>query len=253
MMKSTTFAEWAADAVLLLGGKNPAPHTAAIIVAAGKSTRMGCKGSKQFLEIRGVPVLALTLQAFQKARHIQEIVVVTRPEDVETVWQLGEVYGITKLTQVTRGGATRAISVRRGFRKIHPKTRFVAIHDGARCLITPGEIDKVCRVAYRHRAATAATPVTDTVKTVNKRGFITATMNRDQVFLVQTPQVFHADLYRAALAHVADDLITDDNQLMERIRYPIKPVDIGRNNIKITHPDDMERAEFILSHREEAQ
>ncbi len=244
------FAEIAADMVLAIGGKNPSPRTAAIIVAAGGSTRMGGKISKQFLELLGKPVLAHTLLAFEKARYIDEIVVVARAEDIQAVWSLSHTYGIKKLTAVTKGGETRAASVRRGFRKIHPKTRFVAIHDGARCLITPAQIGKVCRMAYRHRAATAATAVTDTVKMANRHGFIASTVDRKKVFLVQTPQIFHADLYRAALAYTDDDSVTDDNQLMEKIKYPVKPVDIGKDNIKLTTPEDLPRAEFILSQRE---
>ncbi len=243
-------AEFAADVVLALGGKDPAPRTAAVIVSAGNSTRMGSTVSKQFLTLDGIPVLARTLQAFQECRYIDEIVVVAKAEDAPRVWALAKEYGIAKLSTVTKGGDTRAASVRRGFRKIHPKTKFVAIHDGARCLITPEQVGKVCRAAYRHRAATAATAVTDTVKTVNKRGYITATVDRSTVYLVQTPQVFHADLYRAALMHVQDDSLTDDNQLMEKIKHPVKVVDFGKDNIKITTPDDLPRAEFILAQRE---
>lgn len=245
-----TFAEIAADMVLAMGGKDPSPRTAAIIVAAGSSTRMGGKVSKQFLKLNGKLVLAHTLLAFEHARYINEIVVVAREEDMQAVWRISHTYGIKKLIAVTKGGDTRAASVRRGFRKIHPKTRYVAIHDGARCLITPEQIGKICRAAYRHRAATAATAVTDTVKTVNRHGFINSTVDRKKVFLVQTPQVFHADLYRAALAYVDDDSVTDDNQLMEKIKYPVKPVDIGKDNIKLTTPDDLLRAEFILSRKE---
>ena len=244
----------AADALRKLAGKNPLPHTTAIIVSAGNSTRMKTQISKQFLTVGGMPVLARTLLAFEAARCIDDIVVVARAEDMEAVWQLGEEYGITKLREVTRGGSTRAHSVRRGFRKIDPQTRFVAIHDGARCLITPDEIEKICRAAYRHRAATAACPVTDTVKRINRRGFIKETLDRNTVYLVQTPQVFHADLYRAAMAKVpADGELTDDNQLMERIGYPVKPVDIGKNNIKITHPDDIARAEWVIAAREDGK
>lgn len=244
------FAEIAADMVLAVGGKNPSPRTAAVIVAAGNSTRMGGKISKQLLQLNGRPVLAHTLLAFQKARSIDEIVVVARAEDIEAIWKLAHENGIKKLTAVTKGGDSRAASVRRGFAKIDPKTRFVAIHDGARCLITPTQIGKVCRAAYRYRAATAATAVTDTVKKVTRYGFIESTIDRKKVYLVQTPQVFHADLYRAALAYNTDDTITDDNQLMENIDHAVKLVDFGKDNIKITTPDDLARAAFILSERE---
>lgn len=241
--------EKSADLLRRLGGKNPSPKTAAIIVSAGNSLRMGTKSSKQFLEICGKPVLAHTLLAFQQAKNIDEIIVVARAEDIATVRSLATVYHIEKLSVVTRGGDTRAASVRNGFRKISKTVRYVAIHDGARCLIRPQEIDRVCRAAYRHRAATAACPVTDTVKLARRNGFIEKTLDRDRIFLVQTPQVFSADLYRAALSMVSEDY-TDDNQLMEKIKYPVKLVDFGKDNLKITHPDDVARAEFILKQRE---
>ena len=250
-------ASLAADALRTLGGKDTSPRTSAVIVTAGQSTRMGSVDSKNLLELDGVPVLARTLLAFQNAPCIKEIVVVARLEDIGTVYDLKEQYEITKLTEVVRGGKTRAQSVKRGFEKINPKAAYVAIHDGARCLITPEQIVKVCRVAYRHRAATAACSVTDTVKMANRHGFIESTQNRDRVFMAQTPQVFHANLYRVALTHAEEydsiDRLTDDNQIVERIGHPIKLVDLGRDNIKITYPDDLPLAEFILKKREEQQ
>lgn len=214
---------------------------------------MGGNTSKQLLEVNGKPVLAHTLLAFENAKCIDEIVLVARAEDMPSIWTLVEQYGITKVREVTKGGDTRAASVRRGFRVIDAKSRFVAIHDGARCLITPEQIKRVCRAAYRLRAATAACPVTDTVKVANKHACIEKTLDRDKIFLVQTPQVFHADLYRAALANVNDDSLTDDNQLMERIKHPVKLINTGKDNIKITTPDDIARAEFILTQREVQQ
>ena len=248
-----SFCEAAADALRRISGKDPAPFTSAIVVCAGNSTRMGGKSSKQLLELNGKPVLAHTLAAFENAKCISEIILVARAADMAAIWELVEKYGITKVREITKGGDTRAASVRRGFRVIDEKARFVAIHDGARCLITPEQIRKVCRAAYRHRAATAACPVTDTVKLANRRGFIDKTIDRDKIFLAQTPQVFHADLYRAALANVKDDSLTDDNQLMEKVRHPVKLVDTGKDNLKITTPDDVARAAFILAQREVQQ
>ena len=241
----------AADVVRAVGGKDPAPSTSAIIVAAGKSTRMGSKGSKNLLLVAGKPVLAHTLLSFQNTPDISEIVVVARAEDIGAVRELAAAHGITKLSAVTPGGASRAESVKLGFDRIDPKAKYVAIHDGARCLITPDEITKVTRAAYRHRAATAATPVVDTVKLATKSGFVESTADRDRVMLAQTPQVFHTDLYRAALATVKSiELLTDDNQLIERIGHPVKLVRLGKTNLKITHPEDVAWAEFIIRQRE---
>lgn len=231
-------------------------YTAAIIVAAGSSTRMGGGTSKQLLEVAGIPVLCRTLAAFRASAVIDEIVVVAREEDRAAVTELARKFGLTGGIpfSVVAGGATRALSVQNGFAAVSPKAKYVAIHDGARCLITPSEIERVCRAAYRHRAATAAHPVTDTVKLANSRGFIEKTIDRKKVWLVQTPQVFYADLYRAALANAGDTVnITDDNALMEQIRYPVKPVECDRDNIKITTPDDIFRAVEILRKRGESE
>ena len=246
--------ENAAGLIRIAGAIRPSPKTSAIVVAAGNSTRMGGKSSKQLLLLDGRPVLAHTLLAFEASTYIDEIVVVARREDLPAVREIKDRYAITKLTALTCGGATRALSVQKGLSKINPKARYVAIHDGARCLITPAQIDRICRAAYRYRAATAATRVTDTVKLASKCGFIESTLDRDRVVLVQTPQIFHSDLYRAALVYAKDaENVTDDNALIEQLPYPVKLVEIGNDNLKITRPEDLARAEWILQKREMEQ
>ncbi len=230
-------------------GTDMAPATSAVIVAAGNSTRMGKGVSKQLLKLSGVPVLARTLHAFAQSGYIDEIIVVARAEDMHDITLLLTKYGIKKPVRLVVGGATRADSVKRGTAAVNKKAKFVAIHDGARCLVTPQMIKKVLRAAYMHRAATAACTVSDTVKIATKRGFIERTENRDRVWLAQTPQVFDLNLYRAALANVKDESLTDDNQLIEAIGYPVKLVDCGADNLKITHPEDLPRAEAILAQR----
>lgn len=230
--------------------RKSARYTAAVIVAAGASTRMHTEGSKTLLPLDGKPVLAHTLLAFQNAATVSEIVVVARAEDIDAVFDIQEIYGITKLRAVARGGTTRALSVEAGLKKIRPEADFIAIHDGARCLITPEGVDSVIEAAYRYRAASAAMPVFDTVKIATKRGYIASTIDRNTVFTVQTPQVFQAELYFAALSSVTDrENLTDDNQLMEKLGFPVRLVDIGRENLKITHPEDLSLAEFILKKR----
>lgn len=239
---------------MALFSKKSKLYTTAIIVAAGNSTRMGKGVSKQLLAIGGVPVLVRTLLAFEGADTVKDIIVVTKPDMIAEVLLFAEEYGITKLSAVIPGGATRALSVKNGFHAIDPATKYVAIHDGARCLITPDMIEQVCRAAYRYRAASAVATVSDTVKTATKSGFVASTVDRSTVFLATTPQVFLANLYRAALETVPNaDQLTDDNQLIERLPHPIKIVDCGKENIKITTPDDVDLAEFILKKREAIQ
>lgn len=229
-------------------------RTCAIIVCAGSSTRMGGKCSKQFLEVNEEPVLLRTFRAFCNASVIHEIVAVARTEDIPAVQALWDRSHCAIPFSIVKGGKTRALSVQNGFAAISPSTKFVAIHDGARCLITPQEIEKVCRAAYRHKAASAAHQVNDSVKLADQRGFINNSVDRSTVWLVQTPQVFHADLYRAALTTAKDTVnISDDNALMEQIRFPVKLVECSTGNIKITVPDDIKRAESILRERGECK
>lgn len=252
--KAITAAADLAAGAAIAAKRNRGGYTAAVIVAAGNSTRMGGKVSKQFSKVAGVPVLCRTLSAFRDSGVIDEIVIVAREEDRAAVCELAGKSGLSGALpfSVVTGGKTRALSVQNGFAAVSPKAKYVAIHDGARCLITPEEIRKVCRAAVRYRAATAAHPVTDSVKLANSRGFIEKSVDRKKVWLVQTPQVFLADLYRAALATAGDTAtVTDDNALMEQIRYPVKLVECNRDNIKITTPDDIFRAEEILRKRGE--
>ena len=140
----------------------------------------------------------------------------------------------------------------RGFEKISDRSEFVAIHDGARCLITIDAIDKVLRAAYSWGAATAASHISDTVKRGGFGDFIEDTIDRDSLWRVQTPQVFKTELYRAA-AYTAESegfKATDDNMLVEHIGFRVKLVDCGTGNIKITTPTDLAVAEVLL--REES-
>lgn len=227
-------------------------RTAAVIVAAGSSLRMGSGIKKQFLKVNGIPVLARTLQSFESCRLIDEIVVVAKEEDILCVNELALEYRISKLSAVVAGGKTRAASARCGFEQISACAGYVAVHDGARCLVTPEEIERVCLAAYEQKAATAAVSVTDTVKRVDANGFVAETLDRRNIFLAATPQIFSVELYRRALEAENTDF-TDDNQLIELLPHPVKIVECSRDNIKITYPEDVSLAEFILNRRERLQ
>ncbi|MBQ9079877.1 MAG: 2-C-methyl-D-erythritol 4-phosphate cytidylyltransferase [Clostridia bacterium] len=228
--------------------------TSAVIVAAGSSSRMGEVGGvkKQHIELCGIPVVVRSMMAFESCELIREIVVVAREDEMSLYDEYRGKYSITKLSHVVAGGNTRQESVLNGFEAIDPQAKFVAIHDGARCLVTEQMIESVCLAAYRNRAATAATAVRDTVKLTDRHGFIDSTVDRNLVWLAQTPQVFYTPLYRAAAYSAREEGFeaTDDNSLVERIQNPVKLVECGRENIKLTTPDDIALAEQILATRE---
>ena len=252
-MRGERFAKKTADILRAFAGKERYKSTAAVIAAGGDSSRMNGI-NKQFSEIDGMPTLARSIQAFENTECIKEIVVVTRKDDIPRVIELCERYSFKKVIAVVPGGSSRQESVWLGFSEISDSTEFVAIHDGARCLVTPEMIEKVCREAYIYRAATAANRVSDTVKRTEKGGFVEETLDRNRIWLAQTPQVFDSNLYRAA-AHIAREsgfVGTDDCSLVENIDFKaIRLVECGRENIKITTPGDILFAKAILFARKE--
>lgn len=237
----------AAETLLRAAQRN---YTAAIVLAAGNSTRMGGI-NKQLEPLCDVPVLAHTLMAYQNCILIREIVVVTRPCDFEAVYELRNRYGIKKMTHIVAGGATRQESAANGMSRLSDRVRYVAIADGARCLTTPEQIIQVCLRAYRFHAASAGHRISDTVKRTTTGGMTHETIDRKNLWQAQTPQVFHHSLYIAALARAQSDgfQVTDDNSLIEHLGYRVRMVECGNENIKITTRDDLSLAEAILQHR----
>ena len=224
----------------------------AVILAAGNGTRMNDDRAKQFIEIRGLPVLVRSAMAFEQSPEIHEIVVVTRAADIEGCTKILRDHGITKLTRVIAGGSTRQESAKLGFDAVNPACDYVAIHDAARCLVTPDNIEAVMETAYVSGSAACASRVVDTIKKTNGANTITETIDRENTWLVQTPQVFMADMYRAAAYMAVKDHVvaTDDCMLCERLGFQVKLVDTGRFNIKVTYPEDITMAEMILAIRE---
>ena len=221
--------------------------TTAVVVAAGSSTRMGGV-SKQLLTLGGMPVLARSLMALNEASLVDEIVIVSREEDMLPFYDICRRYEIEKAAVIIRGGATRQQSVMIGVTQARREAAYLAIHDGARPLVRPGRVDEVICEAYRYGAATAAVPVKDTVKLADDDGFFGATPDRSRLWNVQTPQVFERGLYIRALRTAEEEGrdYTDDCQLVERLGARVKLVRGDYGNIKITTPEDIALAEGLL-------
>ena len=233
------------------GSPHPKNFTTAIIAAGGSSARFESMLTKQMTPVCGVPLIVHTLLAFENAECIHEIVVCARRDEIEYYETLCRSHGIKKVNAVVAGGNTRQESVMNGLRAVNDKSKYVAIADGARCLVTPEQITSVCLAAYKYGAATAAHKSTDTVKIADSKGFIDYTVDRNTVWLAQTPQVFKTKLYRAA-AYTAlkkEYEATDDNMLVEYVKHPIRLVECGAENIKVTTPDDMIIAKNVLESR----
>ncbi len=243
-------------ALRLLRGKFR-PYTSAVILAGGIGSRMGkdLPATKQMLLLGGIPVLARSAMAFEACEYIDEIVVVTRAEEKDAVLRMMQKYDIKKFSVAVEGGSTRCESALHGLEAISDKSKYVAIHDAVRCLITPAMISDVAAAAYANRAASAACVSVDTLKRVNGQGYVTETLNRKEIYRAQTPQIFDVNLYRAAIYSAKTDKteFTDDNMLVEKIGHTIKIVNVGEENIKITTKLDLEIAKAILCMRQECE
>ena len=226
--------------------ERPEAFVSAIIVAAGQSRRMGGDTSKQFILIDGVPVIVRTLKAFEIAERIREVVIAARQEDIPQMYALIQDYEITKVKQIITGGETRQESVFRAIAQVDENADFLAIHDGARPLIRPQEIDLAVSAAVEHGAAALGVPVKDTVKQVDADGKIVDTPERSTLWAVQTPQVFSRALYLRAAEQAGGAQLTDDCQLIERTGAPVYLVRGAYANLKITTPEDVFAAEGIL-------
>lgn len=227
------------------------PRCAALVAAAGSSSRMG--GVNKLLEpLDGVPVLIRTLTALQQAAQVDEIVIAAREEDLVEISRLCHTYGISKCTKVVRGGESRAHSVLLAALEASGDAELLAVQDGARPLVTPELIDQVITAAARCGAAAPAVPVKDTVKAVGEDGAVERTLERSALRAVQTPQVFEADLLKAALQAALEGGIpvTDDCSAVERLGKVVFLVEGDEENLKITTPVDLILAEAILQARE---
>ncbi len=225
-------------------------YVTAIIAAAGKGLRMETTGgTKQFIELCGVPVIARTLTAFQRCGAVDAIVVSALKEEIGCYGAIKEKYGITKLKSVVAGGAVRQESVRNGVDAMPGETDCIVIHDGARCLVDPEYIEKVIAAAVESGAAIAAERATDTVKISDGEGGIKKTVDRNAVFLAKTPQAFLKDVFLKAL-ETAPEGLTDDAAICEAAGIKVKLVECGEKNIKLTVPDDLPIVEALIRRRE---
>ena len=230
---------------------NAKPYCAAVVLAAGSSTRMG--SDKILGRLGELPVLARTLKPFQASDCVREIIVVTTGEKLQEVTELCREYNIGKVSKVVTGGKTRAESALTGVSEVSSRADLIAIHDGARPLVTEALIQRVVEAADQKYAAVPAIPSTDTLKSVGENGIILGTVDRESTWRIQTPQVFQADLIKAELTKAMKQGVplTDDGSAMSLLGYDTYVVEGEEENIKLTKPLDLLLAEAILRDRRE--
>ena len=221
----------------------------AIILAAGDSRRMGF--DKLFATVAGELVIAHAIRAFDRASSVDEIIVVAREERHDEIRKIARDAGFEKVDSILAGGERRQDSVRAGLHHIHRDAKYVAVHDAARPLTTPEQIERVFRQSEIHGAAVLAEPVNDTLKRADADLLINAPVDRHQLYAMQTPQIFQRQLieeaYRAVYAENIS--VTDEVSAVERLGRKVVLVLNGDFNFKITYPRDLPIAEFVLKQR----
>ena len=238
-------------------GKKPVskPYVIALVVAAGTGSRMRSEVSKQFLLLDGKPVLAHTLERFSTSEDINEIMIVTRGEDILTVHDLVREFEIGKVSAILPGGDTRQESVYCGLSQIQEKDSIVLIHDGARPFAPAGQFPALIEQVQRSGAAALGVAVKDTIKEVDSSSAVIRTVDRTSLRQIQTPQAFYFRDIWEAHCHARESGIraTDDCALAEQAGMRVTVIEGSYANIKITTPEDLWLAEAIRGYIEEEQ
>lgn len=221
----------------------------ALIVAGGKGKRMGAKVSKQFIEIEEKPILYYTLLRFEKCKNIDSIVLVLPKEEIEFSREnIIERYSFKKVKRIVSGGKERQDSVYNGLRAIE-HCNVVLIHDGARPFVEDRIIEEGIEWAEKYGAAACGVKPKDTIKVMDSSGFSSHTLNREELFCVQTPQCFRYDTILKAHEYIKDKglSVTDDTRAVELIGHKVFLYEGSYENIKITTPEDLVFAENLIA------
>jgi len=218
----------------------------AIIVAAGIGTRLDPETPKQFIEIHGKPLIVYTLERFESCSAIDEIVAVVAEGEAERFRAMIEPYEISKLRQVVTGGRLRAESVANGLAAVDPATEIVAVHDGARPLVSTDEILRTVNAAREFGAACLVGSIPDTIKEVDGETIV-GTLDRRQLRRALTPQAFKLEILKRAFEEAGSlEQATDECFLVEQLGERVEAVPGNSRNIKVTFPADLAVAEHFL-------
>ena len=222
---------------------------AAIIVAAGSSRRMGF--DKLFAEIVGKPVIAHSLNAFARTESVNEIIVVAQEDRHRDIEQIVRNENLNNVRAIVRGGEHRHDSVRAGLETVSGDAEYIAVHDAARPLVTPQQIEHVFEKCRYFGAASLAEPIRDTVKRADVDLRVAQSVDRHELYAMQTPQIFERKILEQAYQVVAEKmlLVTDEVSAVELIGRKAALVVNDEFNFKITYPRDLSLAGFILRQR----
>ncbi|MFA5182228.1 MAG: 2-C-methyl-D-erythritol 4-phosphate cytidylyltransferase [Syntrophales bacterium] len=222
----------------------------AVIPAGGSGRRMQTREAKQYLLLHGIPLLVHTLRIFQEAPVIGDIVLAVPAADVDRIQSdIVDAFAMTKIRQVVAGGKERQDSVRNGLAALPADCEIVVIHDAARPFVSSALIERAVDGAVREGAVAAGIRVRDTVKRCDGEGRVIDTLDREQIWLAQTPQAFRRSIIVAAHQKAQEDNFhgTDDTVLVERMGIPVRMIAGIPGNIKITTAEDLAWAEYRFS------
>jgi len=221
----------------------------AIIVAAGKGKRMGKDLSKQYILLEDKPIIAHTLEKFERSKLVDKVILVVGEDEIEFVKEnIINKYLFKKVTNVISGGRERQDSVYRGLLASGEDCGIVLVHDGVRPFIKEEIIEQSIEIAKRVGAVVVAVPVKDTIKRVNKNMQVLETLKREELWSIQTPQTFQYKLLKKAheSAKKLGNIVTDDGMMVELLGSHVEVLEGDYDNIKITTPEDLIMAQMIL-------
>lgn len=225
----------------------------AVIPAAGSGIRMGSREAKQFLELAGMPIIALTLRPFQECRLVDGIVLVVRRDELSyCIHEIVDRFHLSKVKEVVAGGKRRQDSVREGIGSVPDDCGWVLVHDGVRPFVSAELIERVIRGAQQFRAVIPGVPLKETIKQADREGTVIRSIDRSHLWLIQTPQIFTIEDIRLAHQEAVKQgwrEVTDDALLLEKLGIPIKIIEGEEGNIKVTTPHDLEVARFLIATR----
>ena len=224
------------------------PICTAVIVAAGKGKRMGTEVSKQFLPLGGKEILTHTVETFEKAENVRDIILVTGEESLQDVKDMVQEYGWSKVVSVVAGGKERQDSVWNGLQAVPADTAIVLIHDGVRPFVTEDILNLSIETALEMGGCVTGVPAKDTIKVCNSENIAIDTPDRSTLWQIQTPQTFRRELIQKAYQKAKEDgfVGTDDASLAEYSGYPVKVIMGSYRNIKITTKEDLLIGEAFL-------
>jgi len=220
----------------------------AIVVAGGKSERIGKGVDKVFLSLGSKPVLVYSLLAFEKCPDIEEVILVVRPERVDSARSITHMFGCNKVKKIVGGGQLRQISVSKGIEQLDETAEIVVVHDGARPCVTAELISATVKSAAEHGSGVAAVKITDTIKEVKRGMTVARTVDRTDLWAVQTPQAFKRELLVKAMEVMKKKklTVTDESSAVELVSKDIRLVAASPFNVKITTPNDLILAAALM-------